>query len=157
MAVPLAVMLLTASAGPAAGDAHDAPPLRSDPLATSARTVYLTEKAHLHLVGRPGVEFTEEGQGSGTYSGSVTIQMTLSGTHVKAKYTAHSSHGTITGSATGSVVGSVTQPAVHFIGVLSIVRGTGGFAHASGSLQIRGAITRSSYALEEETRGNMHV
>ncbi len=108
-------------------------------------------------MGHPGVEFTEEGQGEGTYHGSVTIELTLSGSHVKAKYLARSSRGNITGNATGHVIGSTTQPVVHFSGVLSIGHGTGYFAHASGSLQIRGAITRRTYALEEETRGNIRV
>ena len=125
--------------------------------AVASRAVALTERAQLHLVGHPGVEFTEEGQGYGTYPGSVTIRLKLAGAHVTGSYFARSTHGTISGRASGTVVGSRTQPLVHFVGGVSISRGTGTFAHASGTLQIRGSIRRSSYALSEETSGTIKL
>src|SRR6185312_10528524 len=84
--VCLAVLFLTFTGWAGMGILQGARAAGSERVASSARTIYLVEKGHLHLVGHPGVEFTEEGQGEGTYRGSVTIELTLAGSRVKAKY-----------------------------------------------------------------------
>ena len=140
---PLCVALLIALAAVPVADAR--------PALTS-----VNEYGSLHIQAHRGSTINEKGVGWGTFNCSVVIALTLSGTLVTANYTAYLSGGSITGTATAHIH-SATPRAAAFSGTISLSRGTGSRAHASGTASFAGTINRTSYAMSTHISGRLRL
>lgn len=121
--------------------------------ALAAGAISLNESARLHLTSRHGFTLDEQGSASGSVSGPMYVHLTIvSTTRVIAEVNFYPHGGSITGKATASYRrGSSTAG---FSGTLSIVRGTGSYAHVHGSgLSFNGTIRRSDEAIAVQVRG----
>ena len=100
--------------------------------ALAARAISLNESARLHLTSRHGFTLSEQGSASGSVSGPMYVHLTIVSTaRVVAEVNFYPRGGSISGKATASYKrGSSTAS---FAGTLSIVRGTGSYAHVHGS------------------------
>lgn len=127
------------------------------PRARSAREMSVYDKTYLHLVGSPGIEITESGTTYGTFSGSVSSHLTLSGSHINGTFVFRTRSGLVRGSTHASVVGKAALPVVSFAGSATITGGTGSYSHASGQVSLKGSIRRKNYEIFEETSGKVHV
>jgi hypothetical protein len=127
------------------------------PNARLARVTSVMDRTYLRLVGRPGIEITENGSSYGTIGGSMSSELTLEGDEITGTFVLHAHGGVITGNTMAHVVGNAALPVVSFVGSASIGSGTGSYAHASGKLALTGSIRRSSYALYEETSGKIRL
>jgi hypothetical protein len=128
-----------------------------NPLAWAAREVSLQETGHLRAVGEPGTTIIEQGRATGTFNGSIAGRLTIvSANKVTATFTVRPSGGSITGR--GSVRFEQQGADGYFGGTISITRGTGSFAHASGAnVGISGVISRETFALTVHVHGKIHV
>lgn len=127
--------------------------------ARTARTYSLDETGHLHRTSGRGItinqDLNEEGSASGTISGTIYIHLRVVSTNrVTAEVNIYPSGGSITGSASASYrsAGAVAT----FAGTMTIERGTGSYAHASGSgLSLTGTIQRINDAAVVHVTGRM--
>lgn len=118
-------------------------------------TVKLT--GHFHLLGRPGHVLAEQGNFTGTVSGPATIHFTLiTLTKGTATVVFYPKGGSIGGQA--STRSSIQGPNVYFGGVLSIMSGTGKWAHSAGSkLNFSGSFNRVDFQGTAHLSGSLHV
>ncbi len=129
--------------------------------AYAARTYTLTETGHLHKTSGRGITINqvlnEEGSASGTISGTIYIHLkVVSVNRVTAEVNIYPSGGSITGYASASYrsAGSTAS----FSGTMSIERGTGRYAHASGSgLSFTGTVQRINDAITVRVTGRMYT
>jgi hypothetical protein len=140
---PLCLLLLLALALAPAADAG--------PALTS-----VNEYGRLQIQAHKGSTIDEKGVGWGTFNCSVVIALTLSGTLVTANYTAYLQGGSVTGTATAHIH-SATPQAAAFSGTISLSRGTGSRAHASGTASFSGTINRTSYAMTTHITGRLRL
>jgi hypothetical protein len=112
--------------------------------ARAARTVSLNETGHLHLTSKHNFTLNEEGSASGTAPGTIYVHLTaVSSTRVTAEVDIYPRGGSIVGYGTGSY--RRTSTAAQFSGSMSIERGSGSYAHISGSgLSFSGTIAESA-------------
>ncbi len=136
------VLLLALTAAPAAA---------ARPALTS-----INEYGSLQIQAHKGSTIDEKGVGWGTFNCSVVIALTLSGTLVTANYTAYLSGGSITGTASAHIH-SATPRAAAFSGTISLRRGTGSRAGASGTAGFSGTINRTSYAMTTHITGRLRL
>jgi hypothetical protein len=141
----------------AAADSRDAPHATHAPHAVhavhAARAISLNDSGQLHLTSRHGFTLDEQGSASGSVSGPMYVHLTIvSTTRVVAEVNFYPRGGSISGRATASYRrGSSTAS---FSGTLSILRGTGGYAHVHGSgLSFSGTIRRSDEAIAVQVHG----
>jgi len=125
------------------------------PKARAARTIYLSETGHLHLVGKHGFTLDEQGSASGTASGEIYVRLSaVSTSRVTAEVGIYPRGGSITGHATASYRTASTTAG--FSGSMSIDRGTGSYADAHGSgLRFSGTIQRSNDAVTVQVSGRL--
>ena len=116
----------------------------------------VNEYGSLQIQAHKGFTIDEKGVGWGTFNCSVVIALTLSGTLVTANYTAYLQGGSITGSATAHIH-SATPRAAAFSGTISLSRGTGSRAGASGTAGFAGTINRTSYAMTTHITGRLRL
>jgi hypothetical protein len=116
----------------------------------------VNEYGSLRMQSHNGSTINEKGIGWGTFHCSVVIALTLSGTLVTANYTAYLQGGSISGTATAHIHSATTKAAV-FSGTISLRRGTGSRAHASGTAGFSGTINRTSYAMTTHITGRLHL
>ncbi len=132
-----------------------APPGASQALtAHAARTVNLAESARLHRTSSSGVHLNEQGDATGTIKGTIYLHLSVSANHVRAEVNIYPHGGSLTarGSATYHVIGGFAP----FAGTITVVRGTGTYAHAySGSLRFTGSIQRSNDAATVQLSGRL--
>jgi hypothetical protein len=129
------------------------------PLAHAASSPPLTsvkEYGRLKKETSKGYTIDEKGVGWGTFNCSVLMQMTLSGTLVTATYTAYLQGGTISGTASAHIH-KATKTEAKFSGTITLSRGTGSRAHASGTAQFSGEINRESYEMITHITGNLRL
>jgi hypothetical protein len=131
-------------------------PATSRPVAAhAASTISINEMAHLHLTSHHGFTLNEQGSVSGTISGTIYIHLNVVSTNrVTAEVNIYPSGSSITGSASAAYhpSGGVAS----FDGTMSIKRGTGRYAHASGSgLMFTGTVQRSNDAVTVHVSGRM--
>lgn len=114
----------------------------------------------MHLVGRPGRVLNEQGTFKGSISGSITLRfvsvISSTSTGGTGTFTAYPKGGSFSGrtSTKGHVVGAT----IYFTGSASITRGTGRWAHASGSnLQFSGSINRQNFRSTGHMQGHIGV
>lgn len=132
-----------------------APPVGAATTAHAARTVSLNETGRLHLTSHHGFTLNEQGSASGTISGTIYIHLDVVSTNrVTAEVSIYPSGGSLTGHATASYhpAGAVAT----FNGTMSVSRGTGHYAGASGSgLSFTGTIQRTNDAVTVHVNGRM--
>ena len=124
--------------------------------AFAARVMSVNETARMHLVGRPGHAFNEQGQASGTFVGSAAGHfVALTGSSGKGTFIIKTRSGTLTGYAVtrGHVVGAIG----YFKGTMHVTGGTGKWSHASGALRCEGKLNRQTFAVSEQAHGQLHV
>ncbi len=141
--VVLAVALASTVSASSAAPAHD------------ARSVALNESGQLHLTSRHGFTLDERGTASGSVSGSIYVHLTIvSSSRVVAEVNLYPPGGSISGQASASYHrGNSTAS---FAGTISIVKGSGRYAHARGSgLSFSGTIRRSDEAISVRVRGTV--
>ncbi len=127
------------------------------PVAVAAREVSLQETGHLHSVGEPGTTVIEQGHATGTFNCSISVRLTIvSANLVTATFTVKPNGGSVTGK--GSARFAQKGSNGYFGGTIAITRGTGSYAHASGtSIGISGIIDRETFALTVHVNGKIHV
>jgi hypothetical protein len=123
--------------------------------ARSAGTISLSETGHLHLTSHHGFTLNEQGTASGSISGTIYVHLNLVSTnHVTAEVSIYPSGSSITGKASASYrpAGRVAT----FSGTMTVLRGTGRYAHAHGTgLAFSGTIQRVNDALTVHVTGRM--
>jgi hypothetical protein len=133
-------------------------PAVASPLGHDARTLALSESAHLHLTSKSGFTLNEQGTTSGSIDGTMYIRLHISNNHggVTAEVSIHPHGGSLSGN--GSASYQVEGAYAKFSGRLSITHGSGSYAgsHASG-LSFSGTIERRSDAVAVQLSGPLSV
>lgn len=144
-ALALAVALGTTASAQATG-----------PMAKAAHRLSAKDEAKLHYVRASGSSLIDEGKASGTIPGTVRIDFTYTGSpNVGAQFTIYGSSGSLRVHASGKL-SSPTNPKPSFKGNLSIVGGSGRYAHAHGSGTLYGVFYRRSYGLVVQVQGTVY-
>jgi hypothetical protein len=115
----------------------------------------LNEYGQLRLTSKHGFTLNERGSATGTIRGTIYVHLTIVSTsRVSAEVNIYPNGGSVTGYATaGYRRGSQSAS---FSGSMSIVRGTGSYAHAHGSnLSFSGTIQRSNNAIAVHISGRV--
>jgi hypothetical protein len=121
--------------------------------AHAARTLNVTDEAHLHLTGTSGELLEEEGPATGALPGKVRARFAI-GASVTGYFTFYPrGGGSISGygSARLRSIGAYAS----FGGTMSVSRGTGRYAHAHGSGGFYGSVNRHSNAVVVQTTGKL--
>lgn len=126
------------------------------PALANAPLTNVNEYGSLTLEHSKGATIDERGRGSGTFDCAVYIQLTLSGTRVTATYSAYPRGGSIVGSATARIH-FATIKAAYFSGTITLTKGSGGYAHSSGTASFQGTINRTSYAMTVRVAGKLRL
>ncbi len=121
--------------------------------ARTARTLNVTDEAHLHLTGTEGEQLSEEGPATGALPGTVRVQLTVSAT-VTATFTIYArGGGAISGHGSARLHSSGRYAS--FGGTLTVSHGTGRYTHAHGSGGLYGVVDRKGDALTVQTTGRL--
>jgi hypothetical protein len=121
----------------------------------SAHTLTVRDEGRLHFVHSSGSSLFDEGPISGTIRGHVRVRFTYAGEpRVAAALTIYAASGSITVHASGRL-SSPTSTAPSFRGKLTIVSGTGRYAHARGSGELSGVFYRRNYAMVVQAVGKL--
>jgi hypothetical protein len=121
---------------------------------SAARELNLHETGRLHLVSHHNEVLVEQGSGSGTLNGHITVRLTLAYTQAAVSFTAYTSGGTIVGTGEGSTYAE--GHVAHFKGTATITGGTGKYAHASAhNIKLRGTLVKKTYTFSVEVEGKM--
>ena len=125
------------------------------PRAHTARTLNVTDTAHVHLVAETeSGALVEEGQAKGALLGTVKVQISISAT-INATFTISNHYGSISGHGSGKING--TGEKASFGGSMTVTRGTGRYAHAHGNGGFYGTIDRENthYPAVVQTTGTL--
>jgi hypothetical protein len=123
------------------------------PIATTARTLNVTDEAHLRLTGTAGSLLLEEGPATGALAGTVKVRFTVEAS-VSGSFTIYPrGGGSITGQ--GSARLRSTGNYASFGGSMSGSHGTGRYAHAHGHGGFYGTVNRHTDALVIQTTGRL--
>jgi hypothetical protein len=125
------------------------------PAVLAARAMPLNESAQLRLTSRHGFTLDERGSASGSVTATIYVHLKIVSTNrVTAEVNLYPRGGSISGQASASYRRGSSSAA--FAGTISIVRGTGSYAHARGSgLSFSGTIRRSDEAITVQVRGTV--
>lgn len=154
LVLPAALLAVGASAAAYSPSARTSQN-RTAPVAVAARELMLRESGNLHLVSHHHEQIVETGHGTGTLSGSITVNMTLAFSHASVSFTAYPSvGGTVVGRGEGTIYAGGKN--AHFTGSATITGGTGKYAHASGrGIHLEGTLQRHTFALYVKVEGKM--
>lgn len=123
------------------------------PAARVARTLNVTDEAHLHLTGTQGEVLLEEGAASGAMPGIVKVRFTVSAS-VSGSFTIYPrGGGSISGHGAARLHSTNTYSS--FGGSMYINHGTGRYAHARGHGGFYGTVNRHNDALVIQTTGRL--
>lgn len=146
---PIALTLALTLAGFAWAYAAHAAPVP----AQAARTLNVSDEAHLHLTGTSGEELEEEGPTTGALPGKVRARFVI-GSSVTGSFTFYPrGGGSITGH--GSAHLHSTGANASFSGSMTVSHGTGRYAHTHGSGGFDGTVNRRTDALTVKTTGQL--
>jgi hypothetical protein len=122
--------------------------------AYATRTMHTTDEAHLLYIRSrsAGSHLYEEGTAHGTLPGSVIAKCNLGATFV-ANVTIATQAGVIRGHGTATPHASGIYES--FSGTLTIIGGTGRYAHAHGHAGLYGLFNRRTYNLIVQTTGSL--
>jgi hypothetical protein len=119
----------------------------------AARTLNITDVAHLHLVGSSGELLEEEGPATGALPGKVKARFDVC-TSITGPFVFYpSGGGSITGY--GSAWLHSTGTYASFGGSLAVSHGSGRYAHVHGSGGLYGTVNRHTNALVIQTTGKL--
>lgn len=123
--------------------------------ARAARTLELSEVGHLHLISKHNFTLNERGSATGTVAGAITVRLSaVSSTKVVCEVSVSHGAGSITTKGSGSYHRGTTQAT--FAGSMSIVHGSGPYAHAQASgLAFSGTIQASNNAITVRVSGKV--
>ena len=127
--------------------------------AETARTLNVTDTAHLHYVRESGSMLVDEGTATGALPGKVKVRFSVGAT-VKASFAIYTHNGNLLGHGTAALSEHKQQPGhtnvyASFAGTITVSTGTGRYAHAHGSGGLYGTINRKTYAVTIQTTGNL--
>ena len=122
--------------------------------ARAARTLNVTDEAHLRLVNTAGEVLEEEGPATGALPGKVHVRFTV-GASVTGTFVFYPrGGGSITGHGSARLHSTGTYSS--FGGTLTVSHGTGRYAHAHGSGGLYGTVNRrANDALVLQTTGKL--
>lgn len=120
--------------------------------ARTARTLNVTDTGRLHYIKEIGSTLLDEGSATGALPGKVSVRFNV-GASVAATFTIYAKDGTITGHGSGLLHG--TGVTVSFGGTMTVIHGTGRYAHAHGHGGFYGVINRKNYAATVQTTGTL--
>jgi hypothetical protein len=121
--------------------------------ARAARTLNVTDEAHLHLTGTSGELLEEEGPATGALPGKIRARFSV-GSSVTGSFTLYPrGGGSITGHGSARLHSAATNAS--FGGGLSVSHGTGRYTHAHGSGGLYGTVNRRTDALTVKTTGRL--
>jgi hypothetical protein len=121
--------------------------------ARTARTLNVTDEAHLHLTGTSGEVLEEEGPATGALPGTVKVRFTV-GANISGSFTIYPrGGGSISGQ--GSARLHSTGRYASFGGSMAVSHGTGHYAHAHGHGGFYGTVNRNTNALVVQTTGQL--
>lgn len=121
--------------------------------AHTARTLNVTDVAHLHLVGTSGELLEEEGNAAGALPGKVKARFDVSTSIIGSFVFYPRGGGSITGH--GSARLHFTGAYSSFGGTLAVNHGTGRYAHARGRGALYGIMNRRTNAMTVQTTGQL--
>jgi hypothetical protein len=124
----------------------------SAPSAHEARSLSVTDTAHLKLVHHEGEYITEEGQATGALPGHVKLLLEV-GPTVVARFTITAAGGSISGVGSGKPKGRSEEPS--FAGSMKVTHGTGRYRHAHGTGGFYGTLNRGTYKMVVQTTGTL--
>ncbi len=123
------------------------------PDARAARSLNVTDEAHLHVTRETGSTFYEEGSATGALPATVKVRFTV-GTSISGSFTLYPrGGGSISGSGSAHLHSTGTYAS--FGGSMSVDRGSGRYAHARGRGGFYGVLNRRSSALTIQTTGRL--
>lgn len=123
------------------------------PFARAARTLNVTDEAHLHMTSLSGSLFLEEGEARGALPGTVKVRFTVAAT-ISGTFTIYPrGGGSISGR--GSAKLNSTGIDASFAGSMSVSTGRGRYAHAHGTGGFYGVLNRRTDALTIQTTGRL--
>ncbi len=129
-------------------------PGRHPVTALAARTISVHEYMHTdEVINHKGnTEVTERGRGTGTFScGPAVMKITISYTTGTAYMKCATSSGEV--NAGGKVSFFTAGQTGTFTGTLTVLRGTGKYAHDSGRFHAEGTMMRKTFALSATLSG----
>jgi hypothetical protein len=122
--------------------------------ALAARTLNITDTAHLHFVRETAAStLIDEGKATGGLPGGVKVVFEV-GASVKASFTLTGRHGALIGSGFAKPHSSGAEY-TSFAGTLTITHGTGRYLHAHGRGGFYGTIDRANDAVTVQTTGTL--
>jgi hypothetical protein len=123
------------------------------PTARAARTLNVTDTAHLHLTGTSGSLLIEEGPASGALPGTVGVRFRIGAT-VSGSFTIYPrGGGSISGRGSATLRSSGTYAS--FGGSMSVSDGSGRYAKARGTGGFYGVVNRRTDELTVQTTGRL--
>lgn len=126
----------------------------ADPTARAARTISIQQTAKMRLIKRVGSVLYEQGTASGTLPGVVSARLIVNVAKVGGEVTFYPrGGGTITFDAQGVPTSAGVRSRA--AGTMTIVRGTGRFADARGSVRFNATLNRRSWAINVSASGRM--
>ena len=125
--------------------------------ASASQEVGIYETMQGIRVGPPGHSFEEKGRVLGTLAGSMTAHVeTIDGRSGIATITLSLAKGTI--SARARTHGHVVGATGYFEGGITIIGGSGSYAHTSGTgLEFKGTLNRQSFRMTAELHGSIRL
>jgi hypothetical protein len=144
--------LVACAAALALGTHAASPATAAARTALAARTLNVSDDAHLHYVRESGSDLLEEGQATGGLPGRVRAQFNVGAT-VYASFSISTPYGSISGSGSGELRGTGVWES--FGGTMTVTHGTGRYSHAHGHGGFYGAINRHTYASTVQTTGTL--
>jgi hypothetical protein len=124
----------------------------STPAGREARSLAVTDTAHLKLVRHSGEYITEEGQATGTLPGHVKLLLEV-GPTVVARFTIQAAGGSISGVGSGRPKGRSEEPS--FAGAMKVSHGTGRYSGAHGTGGFDGKLNRRTFKMVVQTTGTL--
>jgi hypothetical protein len=129
-----------------------APSTPAHATARAARSERLAISAHLHYVNARGSYLIEEGEASGPLAGLVKAQIRVTA-DISGSFTFYPHGGSISGSGSGKLHESGTYAS--FGGTVTVIGGTGRYAHAHGGGGLYGVYNRKTLGVTISTSGNL--
>jgi hypothetical protein len=151
-AVAMFLVMLAVAASVGMPPAAPAAMAAASSTAWAARTLNVTDTAHLRYIRETGSLLLEEGQATGALPGKVSAKFNVGAT-VVATFTVDARGGSISGRGYGTLHGAGQYAS--FGGQMTVTTGTGRYAHARGHGGFYGVLDRSNYSATIQTTGTL--